>query len=196
MVLGSWLSFYRIEHVQLGLLDCSQKHCYQCVVWDKQWNGNEYPYLWLGNDFLHLESTGHTCRSHTFLLSCVLLTLGHSQWWSQMNGGLGFLLMFWIVAPILYCKTVDQFFLCFYWSNNIVTNVWNSAYFPISGHIAFDNTGSPYIIQNIITNNVFDPVKYAAYSPVFISITQALITGASFAALPALLIHTLCRFLL
>jgi hypothetical protein len=45
LVLGPWLSLYRIEHVQLGLLDCSQKHGYQCAVWNKHWNGNEYPYL-------------------------------------------------------------------------------------------------------------------------------------------------------
>ena len=73
--------------------------------------------------------------------------------------------------------------------------MWNAAYLPISGRIAFDNTGSPYIVQNIITNGVFDPVKYAAYSPVFMPTTVALATGAAFAAFPAFLIHTLSRSL-
>ena len=53
VVLGPRLLFHRIEHVQLGLLDCSQEHCHKCVVWNKHWNGDEYPYLWLGNNFLH-----------------------------------------------------------------------------------------------------------------------------------------------
>jgi OPT family oligopeptide transporter len=76
----------------------------------------------------------------------------------------------------------------------IVSNVWNSAYFPISGRISFDNTGSPYIAQRIITNSIFDPVKYAAYSPVFMPISLALTIGSAFAIIPAALMHTFCRF--
>jgi len=74
--------------------------------------------------------------------------------------------------------------------------VWNLAYFPISGRTAFDNTGSPYIAQNIITNGVFDPVNYVAYSPVFPSTTLAIIYGTSFAAFPAIFMHMFCKFLL
>jgi hypothetical protein len=36
-----------------------------------------------------------------------LLTLVHSQWWSQMNVGSALFLMHWVIAPILYCKTAD-----------------------------------------------------------------------------------------
>lgn len=68
------------------------------------------------------------------------------------------------------------------------------AYFPLSGHILFDNTGSPYIAQKIITNGVFDPAKYAAYSPVFMTTIQALAYGGAFASFPAIFIHTLCKF--
>ena len=69
------------------------------------------------------------------------------------------------------------------------------AYFPISGHTALDNTGSPYTVKNIVTNGVFDPIKYTAYSPAFMPITLALAYGTAFAAFPALFIHTFCRFL-
>ena len=83
----------------------------------------------------------------------------------------------------------------FYLTQTTVSNAWNSAYFPISAYISFDNTGSPYVARNIITNGVFDPVKYAAYSPVFISTTQALACGIAFAAFPAVFIHTFCKIL-
>jgi hypothetical protein len=59
----------------------------------------------------------------------------------------------------------------------------------------FDNTGSPYIARKIITNGIFDPVKYAAYSPVFISATQCLAYGIAFAAFPAVFVHTFRKFL-
>jgi len=77
-----------------------------------------------------------------------------------------------------------------------VTNVWNSAHLPISGRTAFDNTGSPYIGQNIITNGVLDPVKYAAYSPVFLPTTFAVIYGTSFAAFSSIFMHMFCKFLI
>jgi len=70
------------------------------------------------------------------------------------------------------------------------------AHFPISGRTAFDNTGSPYIAQNIITNGVFDPVKYAAYSPVFLPTICAVVYGTLFAVFPSIFTHMFCKFLL
>ncbi|KIM38250.1 hypothetical protein M413DRAFT_30368 [Hebeloma cylindrosporum] len=97
-----------------------------------------------------------------------------TPWWCQMNTGSAFLLVFGLIAPILYFK-----------------NVWNSAYLPISGRLPFDNTGSPYIVQRIITNGILDPINYAAYSPVFMPTTLTLAYRAAFAVFPALLTHTL-----
>jgi len=77
-----------------------------------------------------------------------------------------------------------------------VTNVWNSAYFPISGQTVFNNTGSPYTVQSIITNGVFDHVKYAAYSPVFLLTIFALVYGTLFAAFPSIVMHMFRKFLL
>jgi len=59
----------------------------------------------------------------------------------------------------------------------------------------FDNTGSSYIAQKIITNGVFDPAKYAAYSPVFLPTTLVLAYGAAFAAFPAVFMYTFCKLL-
>ena len=41
-----------------------------------------------------------------------------------------------------------------------------------------------------MTNNIFDPVKYATYSPVFIPTTFALAYGTAFATFPAVFMHT------
>jgi len=69
------------------------------------------------------------------------------------------------------------------------------AYFPISARMVFDNTGSPYLAQNIITNGVFDPAKYVAYSPVFLPTTLVLAYGAGFASFPAIFMYTFCKLL-
>ncbi|PPQ71007.1 hypothetical protein CVT26_014269 [Gymnopilus dilepis] len=100
-----------------------------------------------------------------------------TPWWSQMNTGVAFVLMFWIVAPALY-----------------FTNVWNTAFFPISSYVTFDNTGGLYQAKEIITNGIFDEAKYKAYSPVFLSTTLALAYGISFAAFPSVFVHTFLWF--
>jgi len=100
-----------------------------------------------------------------------------TPWWSQMNTGVAFLLMFWLIAPILY-----------------FTNAWNSAFFPISSYLVFDNTGQIYQAKSIISNGVFDQAKYSAYSPVFLSTTLALAYGIAFAAFPSVFVHTFLWF--
>lgn len=48
----------------------------------------------------------------------------------------------------------------------------------------------PYDPQAILTDGTFDAVKYAAYSPLFISATQCIAYGLSFASFTAVLVHT------
>ncbi|KAF4615938.1 hypothetical protein D9613_011308 [Agrocybe pediades] len=59
-----------------------------------------------------------------------------------MNTGVGFVIMFWLVAPILY-----------------FTNVWNSAYLPISAPISFDNQGGIYQAASILVDGILDQEK-------------------------------------
>ena len=61
---------------------------------------------------------------------------------------------------------------------------------PISVPIPFDNTGAPYDLGSIITNNTFDQTKYEEYSPMFLPITYAITYGTIFATYPAVLVHT------
>lgn len=94
-------------------------------------------------------------------------------WWAQLNMMAGFLLVIWLISPILWAK-----------------NVFFSQFMPISVPIPFDNTGLPYNLSAIITNNTFDQAKYEQYSPMFLPITYAITYGTIFATYPAVMVHT------
>jgi hypothetical protein len=76
-----------------------------------------------------------------------------------------------------------------------VTNSFNTGYFPISTYRAFDNTGLRYDPTAIVTDSLFDVEKYRAYSPVYISATLCVAYAVSFAAFPAVFVHTFCEYL-
>lgn len=66
-----------------------------------------------------------------------------------------------------------------------------SDYLPISQNGITDNTGQTYNTSRILTaDNVVDPAKYEAYSPLFLSTSFALTYGVSFASIAALMSHT------
>ncbi|TFK30379.1 OPT-domain-containing protein [Coprinopsis marcescibilis] len=100
-----------------------------------------------------------------------------TPWWSEMNTAIAFVLVFWVACPIIY-----------------FTNVWHSAYFPISSYFSWDNTGGMYQAKEILTDGVFDLAKYQAYSPVFMSASLALAYGIAFAAFPSVFVHTFLWF--
>lgn len=71
------------------------------------------------------------------------------------------------------------------------TGALYSEYLPMSTGGSFDNTGAAYNVSKILTPEyTLDPVKYAEYSPLFLSTTFALAYGLSFAAIIAVVIHT------
>ena len=72
----------------------------------------------------------------------------------------------------------------------IAKNVFYSQFMPVSVGMAFDNTGLPYNLSAVVTDNVFDPVKYQQYSPMFLPITYAVTYGTIFAIYPAVMVHT------
>ncbi|KAG9314623.1 OPT oligopeptide transporter [Chiua virens] len=96
-----------------------------------------------------------------------------SPWWSEANTGVGFLICFWIIAPILY-----------------YTNSFYMSYLPISSTTAFDNTGAPYDPTQVVTDGIFDVSKYEAYSPAFLSSTLAVAYGVAFAAFTSIVVHS------
>jgi OPT family small oligopeptide transporter len=112
-------------------------------------------------------------------------------WWAQVNTMASFVLFFWIVTPIVYCK-----FPCYHpisCTDHSVfpldKNVWWSKYLPMSSTDSYDNTGMSYDSSRILTNGYFDIEKYREYSPLFLSSTFAMSYGVSFAAFSAVIVH-------
>lgn len=97
-----------------------------------------------------------------------------SPWWAQINIYVAFVIVCWIIAPILYFK-----------------NVLYAQYMPISILTPFDNTGMPYDVSQVLTNGTFDLEKYQAYSPMFLSTTNALAYTICFSIFPATIMHTI-----
>ncbi|RDB28960.1 Glutathione transporter 1 [Hypsizygus marmoreus] len=101
-----------------------------------------------------------------------------TPWWSQMNTVVGFIVIFWVIAPIIY-----------------FTNTWDTAFLPVSSYFSFDNTGNRYDIRAILSpDGLFDQEAYAAYSPLLMPATLALAYGVAFAAFISVFIHTILWF--
>ncbi|OMP82651.1 putative oligopeptide transporter [Diplodia seriata] len=96
--------------------------------------------------------------------------------WAALNIVGGLVVVMWFMAPIMYYM-----------------NVMYSSYMPILSAAVFDNTGKPYDVSKILTDNfLFDEKSYENYSRVFLPITYVLSYALQFAALTALLSHTAC----
>ncbi|KAK4696054.1 hypothetical protein P7C71_g1808, partial [Lecanoromycetidae sp. Uapishka_2] len=64
---------------------------------------------------------------------------------------------------------------------------------PIISSAVFDDTGKPYDVSRILTNDYhFDQEAYNKYSKVYLPITYVLSYGVQFASLSALVTHTAC----
>ena len=61
---------------------------------------------------------------------------------------------------------------------------------PISVSMAFNNTGAPYNLSAVITNNTFDQAKYGQYSPMFLLITYTFTYDTIFVTYPTVVVHT------
>nr|ODN93225.1 OPT family small oligopeptide transporter [Cryptococcus depauperatus CBS 7841] len=98
-----------------------------------------------------------------------------TPWWAEVNIGLGFLLFYWILTPILYYN-----------------NVWQTAYLPISVIQAADRFGSAYNIFNILTLDItLNKTAYAEYSPVYLSASFSVTFMVAFALSTAIIVHTI-----
>ncbi|WVR05633.1 OPT family small oligopeptide transporter [Kwoniella sp. DSM 27419] len=97
-----------------------------------------------------------------------------TPWWAAVNVGVGFVLFFWILVPILY-----------------YTNVWEFAYLPMNVIQAVDRFGESYNIFNILTDDIrLNETAYAEYSPVYLSASFSVTFMCAFALSTALLVHT------
>ncbi|GAA6024567.1 hypothetical protein JCM11491_002702 [Sporobolomyces phaffii] len=96
-------------------------------------------------------------------------------WWAEVNVFCGFALAFWVIAPIMY-----------------YSNVWDSAYLPMSTSQVFDRFGSPYNTSVVVdpTSLSLNETAYQAYSPLYLPITYATVYGLAFMLSTAVIVHT------
>ncbi|KFH72324.1 OPT family small oligopeptide transporter [Podila verticillata NRRL 6337] len=95
-------------------------------------------------------------------------------WWAQVNIGLGFFLIAWVMVPIAY-----------------YTNLWDAQRFPILTAKLFKVDGHPYVTREILNDKaLMDEEKYQNYGPLRISTFFALTYGIGFAGLSSMVTHT------
>ncbi|KAI1110286.1 OPT oligopeptide transporter protein-domain-containing protein [Nemania sp. NC0429] len=114
--------------------------------------------------------------------------------WTQVAGYIGSpLIVPWhaiantLIGVVLFFLIFASFFH--------YTGTWYSQYLPISDASTYDNTGARYNVSRVLTPEfTLNEEAYRAYSPLFISTTFAISYGLSFAAITALVTHTLLHF--
>ena len=99
-----------------------------------------------------------------------------SPFWAAINVFAGFVIFFWICIPgIAY------------------TNTWYTSYLPLMDANVYDNTGSPYNVSLVMTNNgpgsTLNVTAYHQYSPPYLGASFAFVYGLSFASITAALVH-------
>ncbi|KAG0046350.1 hypothetical protein BGZ83_008492 [Gryganskiella cystojenkinii] len=94
-------------------------------------------------------------------------------WWAQVNIGVGFFLIAYVMTPVAY-----------------FTNLWNTQQYPIITAGMYKNDGQKYEVDEILTNFQLDEVKYKAYGPLRITTFFVLTYGIGFAGLASMVSHT------
>ncbi|KAL6307856.1 OPT oligopeptide transporter [Sparassis latifolia] len=101
-----------------------------------------------------------------------------TPWWAEANIAIGFVFFFWVLTPILH-----------------FTNVWYSAYLPMSSRTSYDRFGQSYNVTRITNADAtLNLEQYKQYSPLFLSTTFAMSYGLSFASITATITHTILYF--
>ncbi|KAH0270374.1 small oligopeptide transporter, partial [Aureobasidium melanogenum] len=95
-------------------------------------------------------------------------------WHAIGNTLIGLVVFYWIVAAGVH-----------------FSGTWYADYLPFSTSSSYDNTASTYNVSRILAPQItLDLKKYEEYSPLFLSTTFALCYGLSFAAISAVVVHT------
>ncbi|KPV72916.1 uncharacterized protein RHOBADRAFT_39051 [Rhodotorula graminis WP1] len=96
-------------------------------------------------------------------------------WWAEVNVFVGFVAIFWIATPAMY-----------------YSNVWNSAYLPISTTGVFDRFGASYDIDRVVDTAAMrlNETAYHEYSQLFLPIAYAGAYAVGFALATAVIVHT------
>ncbi|GBE78395.1 Glutathione transporter 1 [Sparassis crispa] len=96
-------------------------------------------------------------------------------WWAQTQIFGGFVLMYWIITPILY-----------------YTNTWDLAYFPLMSSNLYDRHGHLYNVTRVLdANNQFNETLYDNYSRLYLPATYAIAYLTAFALSSCAVVHTI-----
>ena len=96
-----------------------------------------------------------------------------TPWWAVCNMFVGFVLLVWIVFPILY-----------------FTNTYHFGYFPIIGSSAYDRFGKPFQIRAVLEGTSLVKEAYESYSPLYISVNYYVVYWTGLALATAMIVHT------
>ncbi|CAF1099151.1 unnamed protein product [Didymodactylos carnosus] len=95
--------------------------------------------------------------------------------WAQLNILFGFVVLVWIVVPIMY-----------------YTNTWGSKAFPLGTTELYRADGSLYDITVVLDQNSrLNETAYKQYGTIRLTVMFALAYGPTFAALTACIVHTI-----
>ncbi|KAG9049592.1 hypothetical protein FS837_009792 [Tulasnella sp. UAMH 9824] len=99
--------------------------------------------------------------------------------WVQVHVFATFVVIYWILAPILY-----------------YTDVWKSGHLPLMGGSAYDRFAKPYNLTRVFDPHTtrFNVTAYEEYSPLYLPISFALTYMLAFAIPPALVMHTVVYY--
>ncbi|CAF3361188.1 unnamed protein product [Rotaria sp. Silwood1] len=98
--------------------------------------------------------------------------------WAHVNIFAGFIVVVWIITPIIY-----------------YLNIWDSQKMPIISNRAFDKDGYFFNMTKILTEDFHvNKTAYEIYGPVYISVGYVISTGFMFAGITALIVHTILYY--
>ena len=124
-------------------------------------------------------------------------------WWAQIHVFAGFVVMYWLVLPLLYYTNVgfpslpplgphpSPMFRCP--DKRLEPQTWHLAYMPIGGLNVYDRFGHTYNITRILdsTGRRFSLSNYEAYSALYLPGPYTIAYLLAFALSAALLVHTI-----
>lgn len=114
-------------------------------------------------------------------------------WWAIANIIVGFVAIYWILAPILYYTNVSAATTPQLVDSPESTpcQTWGSGYLPISTNAIFDRFGAEYNVSAIINEaGELDAAAYRAYSPLYFPTTYVIVYLIAFALATSILVHT------
>jgi len=114
-----------------------------------------------------------------------------TPWFTQANTFVSFVVIQWIVVPVIYYTNVSD--IVFHFSpapHRPPIQTWNFAHFPISGSDAFDKFGVLYNVSRILTpQHTLNATAYDEYSPLYLPIRFAFVYFLAFAMFTSTLVH-------